>query len=295
MICSMTGFGRAEEQCGHWTVLVEAKSVNHRDLQISFRVPDMLQAREHKLQKLAEKKLHRGHVYVNVSCRYTTESAAMGLNAEAARDYLGALKEIANSADLPVQVDLAALLRLPGVLKDTAVDETDAEELWPGVERATEACLDKLVEMRRAEGANLNDQLSDLADGIEAHTSAIEKAQDSFVPAYRDRLRERIARLLEGTDVSVREDSLAREVAIYADRCDVSEEIARLRSHVQQFRQALETDGKPVGRRMEFIGQEMLREGGTIAAKVPSGVQVQEVLELKSDVDRLREQVRNVE
>jgi uncharacterized protein (TIGR00255 family) len=156
--------------------------------------------------------------------------------------------------------------------------------------------MTSLVEMRRAEGVNLHEQFKELTGSIGSLVDRIETEQGSFVPGYRDRLRERVARLLEGTGVEVKEDALAREVAVYADRSDVSEEIARLRSHLAQFAEALASeDAEPVGRKMEFLGQEMLRESGTIAAKVPAGPQVECVLSLKSHVDRLREQVRNVE
>jgi uncharacterized protein (TIGR00255 family) len=155
--------------------------------------------------------------------------------------------------------------------------------------------VDELVEMRRTEGQNLSGQLEEFCAQIAELTDSIEQAQGDFVPDYRDRLVERINGLLEGTGVNVNEDSIAREVAMYADRADVSEEIARLRSHVEQFREALSGPDDPVGRKMEFIGQEMLREASTIASKVPAGRQVDDVLELKTVVERLREQVRNVE
>jgi uncharacterized protein (TIGR00255 family) len=150
--------------------------------------------------------------------------------------------------------------------------------------------------MRRAEGANLLEQFTSIAASLEELIDRIESAQSSFVEDYRDRLRRRVSRLLEDTTIVVEEDVLAREVALYADRSDVSEEIARLRSHLAQLGEALRSDAAaPVGRRMEFLGQEMLREAGTIAAKVPAGPQVEHVLELRSHVERLREQVRNVE
>ncbi|MCK4374902.1 MAG: DUF1732 domain-containing protein, partial [Candidatus Brocadiae bacterium] len=124
---------------------------------------------------------------------------------------------------------------------------------------------------------------------------AVQQGRAALMVTYRDRLRERVERLLEGTEVPVNEDSLAREVAFFADRSDVSEEIERLRSHLAQLREALESEDAPVGRKIEFLGQEMLREANTMAAKVPAGAQVRQVLELKSEIERLREQARNVE
>jgi uncharacterized protein (TIGR00255 family) len=149
--------------------------------------------------------------------------------------------------------------------------------------------------MRRAEGANLWRELHEVCASVGKLVDSIEREQAGLVAAYRDRLKERVDRLLAGTDVQVNEESLAREVALYADRSDVSEEIARLRSHLEQFREALDGNETPVGRRMEFLGQEMLREASTMAAKIPAGAQVRQVLDLKNEIERLREQVRNVE
>jgi len=295
MIRSMTGFGSAETRWENWMLRGEVRSVNHRDLQVSCRLPDMFQLKEYELQKLFSKEIRRGHVYFNLTCRAATAEAAVSVDQEAMGQYLQALEGLAGSAHVPFSVDLATLLRLPGTLRDATADEELKEKLWPHVTETAKACIVALVQMRRAEGANLSEQLESLCAAIEEETQAIEDVQGSFVEQYRDRLRERVSKLLAGTDVVVKEDSLAREVAIYADRCDVSEEIARLRSHVKQFREALAGDEEPVGRRMEFLGQEMLREAGTIAAKAPAGEHLPHVLELRSHIDKLREQTRNVE
>ena len=169
------------------------------------------------------------------------------------------------------------------------------DALWPHVVTSCEEALAQLLEMRRAEGANLAVHLEELCSCMSERVEAVEAAQDEALAAYRDRLAERLQRLLEGSDTPVSEDALARELAFYAERSDVSEEIARLRSHVAQLREALDGSGEPVGRRIEFLGQEMLREANTMAAKVPAGPHVAQVLELKGDIERLREQARNVE
>ncbi len=295
MIRSMTGFGRAERANGDWLLHAEARSVNHKDLKVSFRIPDAFRSGEIELQKRIEKRLRRGHVNYSLECQPRTGESAVLVDTERVAQYLGALRKVAAEQDVPFTIDLASVLRLPDTLRNMATDEELQKSLWPAVVAVTEEALDGLIAMRQAEGANLRSQLEEICATVEELVQQIEKDQAKFVVAYRDRLRERITRLLEGTDVQVEEHSLAREVAYYADRCDVSEELARLRSHVKQFREALEADGEPVGRKMEFLGQEMLREAGTIGAKVPSEQQVPQVLELRTQIDRLREQVRNVE
>lgn len=296
MIKSMTGFGQAETRNDRWVVRAEVSSVNHRELKISFRCPGALQLREVELQKRLEKQVSRGHVYVRVNCRPAGERAEALIDPERVGGYLRALSEVAEREGVPFRADLAALLRLPGAMRDLESDEELGESLWPQVLETIDRAVEDLVAMRRREGESLLAHLTELARSIEASVEAIEGEQEGFLPGYRDRLRERINRMLEGSGIEVDDGALAREVAIYADRCDVSEEIARLRSHVAQLGEALaEERGAPVGRKLEFLGQEMLREAGTIAAKVPAGPQVARVLEIKSDVERLREQVRNVE
>ncbi|KPK64013.1 MAG: hypothetical protein AMK73_04860 [Planctomycetes bacterium SM23_32] len=294
MISSMTGFGAAEAQREGWTVVAEARSVNHKDLRLALRLPDAFQARQFEVQKLVEERLHRGHVYVEVTCRTAEGGAGALVDREQVRSYAAALREVAEAEGLPFQVDLASVLRLPGAVKDMTTDEDLRERLWPGVLEACGAALDALAQMRRTEGANLEAQLAGSCEAIESLTARIEAAQQGLVAAYRDRLRQRVERLLDGAGVPVNEESLAREVALFADRSDVSEEVVRLRSHLAQFGEALTAEG-PVGRKMEFLGQEMLREANTMAAKMASGPPVRDAVELKSEIDRLREQVRNVE
>ncbi|MFO8006219.1 MAG: YicC/YloC family endoribonuclease [Candidatus Brocadiia bacterium] len=296
MIRSMTGFGAAQKVCDDWLVRVEMRTVNHRDLQTTFRTPEAFRAKEAELQKLIERRIHRGHLYYSLTCEPHGERGTALVDEELVAGYLQALKGLAAAEELPIRVDLASLLSLPGALKQMALDEDLREALWEDVLEVSGEALESLVQMRSAEGQNLAAQLREFCDEMGSLTDAIEGAQRDFVPAYQERLRERVNRLLDGTDVELNEEPLCREVAIYADRCDVSEEIARLRSHLEQFGDALAgDDSEPVGRKMEFIGQEMLREAGTIAAKVPAGEQVRQVIELKTAVERLREQVRNVE
>jgi len=295
MIRSMTGFGAAERQCGAWTLNVEVRCVNGRDLQVSFRLPESFYLRESELLKLVESHVRRGHVGFSLSVRPRGGEAARAVDEQAVLGWVRALKSLAEREGLEFRVDLAALLSLPGALSDAAPDENLRDGLWPDVLEVAGQALRALDEMRCAEGRNLRRQLEELCDAIESRLAAVEAARDGLVMAYRERLRERVNRLLEGSDVAVDDGALAREVAIYAERSDVSEEIERIRSHLEQFRDALRAEAGAVGRKLEFLGQELLREASTMAAKVPAGAAVAQVLELKGDVDRLREQVRNVE
>jgi uncharacterized protein (TIGR00255 family) len=296
MIRSMTGFGTGEVRQGEWAVRVEVRSVNHKDLQVSFRLPEAFRLKEYELQKLVEQRVRRGHLYLSLACSPAGGETSVLIDAHKLRGYVAALRGLAEAEGVPFQVDMASLLRLPGAIVDVTTDEDLREQLWPGVVEATRRAMDDLVEMRRVEGDNLHAHLNEIREAIGGLVDAVAQEQGGLVAAYQERLRERLTRLLEGADVPVKEDVLAREVALYADRSDVTEEIARLRSHLEQFRDALDGDEtEPVGRRMEFLGQEMLREASTAAAKIPGSSQIRRVLDLKSQIDKLREQVRNVE
>jgi len=296
MIRSMTGFGRAEVSRDGVVVRAEVRSVNHRDLQVTCRVPDAFHPREAALQKQLGNGIRRGHLYLWLSCERDRSEPEAELDEDVLRGYIRQIKRLAAEEGVEPNIDFSSLLRMPGAMRQPARAQDLSEAAWPIVEEAVAAAREVLVRMRGVEGANLAGQLTEIVSEIERRVTVIEGEQDKFVPHYRDRLRERIAKLLAGTGVAPGEEALAREVAMQADRCDVSEEIARLRSHTEQFRAALaDDDAKPVGRKMEFLGQEMLREAGTIAAKVPSGPQVEQVLEIRTQVERLREQVRNVE
>jgi len=296
MIRSMTGFGRAEVNGDGLVVRAEVRSVNHRDLQVTCRVPDAFHPREAALQKQLGKGIRRGHLYLWLTCEQDRAEREFEVDEDVVRGYIQQIKRLASEEGIEPNIELGGLLRMPGAMRQPARAQDMGEAAWPYVEEAVAAAREALVQMRGVEGANLSEQLTDLVAEIERRVAVVESEQGKFVPRYRDRLHERIAKLLAGTGIAPSEEALAREVAMQADRCDVSEEIARLRSHVEQFRAALaDDDAKPVGRKMEFLGQEMLREAGTIAAKVPSGPQVEQVLEIRTQVERLREQVRNVE
>jgi uncharacterized protein (TIGR00255 family) len=295
MIRSMTGFGAAEVQSDQWTVRAELRSVNHRDLQVSFRLPDAFYAKEVELQKLLEQHVRRGHVRLTLAAQVKEGRADVLVDSGQLEGYLRVLKDLAARQDVPARLEFAALLRLPGVLRDVTTDPELHEQLWPAALEAIRAALAGLIEMRTAEGANLAAHLREVSDAVEEGVARIERAAPEVTAAYRDRLKERVEKLLAGTSVPVAEDSLAREVAFFAERSDVSEEVARLRSHLAQFREALDSDEEAVGRRLEFIGQEMLREANTMAAKLPAGDQIRDAMELKGQIDRVREQVRNVE
>jgi len=295
MILSMTGYGAAEKASAEWSVRAEARSVNHSDLRVVVHLPEMLRLRESDLVNLVHARLARGHVTVDVRCNLAESALGMMVDRQRLRGYVNLAREIAHAEGAQLQVELGSVLALPGVMGADFLPDQVREGLWPLVVEVSVAALDGLAQMRRAEGQNLAVQIEAICQAILERTARLGERTEECLRASQARLVERVRRLLEGTGVVPDADALAREVAVLAERSDVSEELARINSHVQQFREAMGSAGEPVGKKLEFLVQEMLREANTMAAKLPSGELVREAVEVKTDVHRLREQVRNVE
>jgi len=295
VIASMTGYGEAARHDALWSVQVALRSVNHGELRVAARVPDMLRHRENDLISLVRRELSRGHVTVQVRCELAEDALGLLVDRKRLRGYLKLAREVAAEQGVPFQVEAGSVLSLPGVISGESVPDEVRDAAWPLVADASEEALAKLVEMRRAEGQYLAAEIARLCDEIVARTGAVRAGVADAVQSVQARLRERIAALLEGSDVVPEPDALAREVAIMAERADVTEELARLGSHLGQFREVMASDQEAVGKRLEFLVQEMLREANTMASKLPSSELVQQAIEIKADVHRLREQLRNVE
>jgi uncharacterized protein (TIGR00255 family) len=295
MIRSMTGYGCAERVWDKWTVRVELRSVNHSDLRVSPRLPDMLRARELDVARTVQQTIARGHVYVDVNCRLAPEAAAQMVDREALRGLVRMARDIAAEEGLTATAEAGSLLSLPGVMSTDALPDHVREGLWRAVAEALQDALRGLVAMREAEGLNLKNHLCEICAAISARADALSASLPQAIKEHQQRLRERIEQLLAGTPVSLDPNALAQETAVLADKSDVSEETARMKSHLDQFARCLESDGGPVGLKLEFLAQEMQREANTMAAKLPSSELVQQAIEIKADVQRLREQARNVE
>jgi len=292
-IASMTGYGRAEARGGRLQVVVEARSVNHRFFEIGLKVPWGFTALEPDLRRAAQGRVTRGRLDVRVVAR-TVGAGGAGVRADAtvAAAYVREARGLAQSLGLATDLSLAELLRLPGVV---TVEEEGAEAEAEGgllLKEAFLAALEELVRMRQSEGALLAADLATNVGALEAWAAALEAVLPTALARIRERVRARIVGLLEAAPVDP--TRVAQEAAIWAAKSDVAEELARLRSHVSQFR-ALLGAGGAVGRQLDFVAQEMHREVNTLAAKADDGDLVARVIEGRTIVERLREQVQNVE
>ncbi len=289
----MTGFGRAERTGSAVEAHVEVRSVNARHLKVSCRVPTALESSQQALEARVKERCERGTVTLSVRIERTTGRAPARIDPTVLADYVEQLRGAARIAGLSTDVDPAALVRLPGALVDVAPEEDTGEGDLALAVLALDAALDELVEMREREGASLAVTLSGILDTIDTHAVTVAGRAPAAILEHRDRMRERLAALLDGS-TPVPEEMLAREIAVLVEKTDIAEELQRLESHVAQTRAAI-TAGESCGRRLEFLAQEMGREANTIGAKATDQVIRDAGVEMRLLVDRLKEQAANIE
>lgn len=288
---SMTGFGAAARDASGLAVRVEARSVNNRGLTVSVRAPSWLDGQASAIEACVKRVCTRGTVTIGISVHRARNAAPSRIAAAVVEDYAEQASVIAEELGMHPPT-LGDLLRLPGALEDApAADATDAETA--AVLEAVDAALTAMAAMREREGAALAAELRALVGQLEDAAGRVEARAPAAVLAQRDKLRERLNRLL-APGQTVPEELLAREIAVLADRTDVAEEVARLRSHVAQWREALDQGGA-VGRRLDFLTQELGREANTVGSKCQDAETTRIVVEMKVAVERLKEQAANLE
>lgn len=289
----MTGYGRGNVSSETFSVNVEIKTVNNRFLDINLRMPYELQPMEAELKKIITHRLSRGRVDVNLQTERTDE-IVYELNRPLISGYLSALKQMQEEFSITGEPDINVIARLPNVLQNQKNDLS--EDFAKGVKDALVLALHELENMREIEGEILKTELKSLLDGIEHLLPTIESESEKVSEEYRQRLTKRITEMLAKSDSQIELDQarLAQEVAFLSDRSDISEEIQRLKSHIEQFRQIM-NDEKEVGKRLDFLTQELNREANTIASKTQNLVVKESALSIKSSIEKIREQVQNVE
>ena len=295
MIRSMTGFGGAAREESGRRFSVEIRSVNARYFKVQVRLPDELAALEADLERLLSHRLSRGSVSVTVKFSDRSADAAAVVNQAAVARYIEQLKTLPGADDPAFRIDAATLLTLPGAL-DEATGGDLLEEARPLIETLVIDAADEMIAMREREGEALHEDLLSHIGEIDRNLAEVAERAPVVVELFQARLRQRMDSLLKESGVSARDEDLLREVAVFAERSDIAEEINRLGGHLVQFRDLLSADGsKPVGRTMDFLAQEMLREANTIGSKCLDVEIGRRIVEVKGAIDRLKEQVQNVE
>lgn len=301
---SMTGYGRVLKQQDGYDLALEIRAVNHRYLECTVKLPRNYGYLEDKIKEMVQKRIARGKVEVALTLhRQETETPAVQVNHAAVCAYLKALLQenqllaqeldggAAENAFLPQDLGLSDLLRLPDLFQTVPVEE-DAETVWQVVKPALEETLEHFLQMRQTEGAHLKQDIASHLDAIEEMTNQVERLVPESVQLYYDKLYQKIKDLLQ--DRVVEESRLVTEAAIVAEKLCVDEELVRLHSHIAQFRDFLEST-EPVGRKMDFLVQEMNREVNTTGSKSQSLAITKLVVDMKSEIEKIREQIQNVE
>lgn len=286
----MTGFGHSSLQTSLAHVSAELKSVNNRYLKLSLRLPDSLARFEADIERVIRSRIARGAVQGTIRVRFLSGQTDHQLDLQVLHSYQQQLGTVVSAAEIP----LAALLALPGVVIESEVDDAQLSALWPDLERCLNETLDQFDDFRRREGQSMRDDLSLQCDVIEQQLVSVIELSPTVVIDYRDKLLERVRRLMADLNVTLSETDIIREMAIFADRCDINEEITRLKSHIEQFRRMLAADSSQ-GRKLEFISQEMFREINTIGSKANSTTIAHCVVEMKAAIERIREVLQNLE
>lgn len=292
MVRSMTGFGRAQATVDGRDILVEIRSVNHRFFEFSARVPRAYGYLEEKLKSFLQTKISRGKVDVGVTI-VTVEGAdvQVEVNRPLAKSYADALHALAAELKLTDDVSVTALARQPDVLTVRKRPE-DEDELWTDVRTVLEQAAQRFVSMREAEGGRLLEDCLARLTAIERGVAQVEERSPAVVADYRERLAARLREVL--ADKNIDEQRILTEAAIFADKTAVAEETVRLRSHIAQFREIVRL-GEPVGRKLDFLVQEFNREANTIGSKAQDLEVARVVVDMKSEIEKIREQIQNME
>lgn len=296
MLLSMTGYGAGQTTQSGVSVSVELRTVNNRYLKLHSRLPDGYAKLEGRMEEVIRKRIRRGAVQLNVDLRHNVEAADYQINRELLQYYTQQALQLCEENDVSNSaVSAATLMGLPGVIQEEKRRNADADEHWTMIEATLELALQDLTHMREVEGAAMSKDLSHQIQEIRRCGTEVEKLAPQVVDAYQTRLTDRLNKLLKQHDVAVQPADVVREVGVFAERVDISEEIVRLSSHLDQFEEIMSSRDGGGGRKLEFFVQELLRETNTIGSKANNAEIARHVVEIKTNIERIREMVQNVE
>lgn len=293
----MTGFGRAEIKDEKKIILVEIRSINNKYLKTNIRIPDSLAGFEDRIERLLKKELVRGTINLTIEYKSCVQLSKCTINKDVLKEYIDLLSEARKEISYEQDITFDNLISLPGVLeykKESENGNINDDGFWHELEQLIKLTVDNLREMREAEGHNLRLEIEKWKNNILKLLNEIETLAPEVVLEYSNRIQERVSFLLSGVESKIEKSDLSKEIAIFADKCDISEELGRLRSHVTLFDNVMDNE-EPNGRKLEFIVQEMFREANTIAAKANNSTIIEKIISVKTEIERIKEQVLNLE
>ena len=294
MIKSMTGYGAADGEIDGLSCAVEIKAVNNRYLKTNVKLPEVVAFLEEDIEKLLRQNLSRGTISYVLRLKDTSPNLLFDVDEAALRSLVERLSRVGSSAGIDGTVEIGSLLNLPGIIRPALPDKAMTVQIKDMVLNISQKAIKQLKQMRAAEGSSLEADRKSHCDAIRKDLEQIRARSANLIQEYAKRLKRRVDELLAEAKLKLDEGTLAREVAVLADRSDISEEIARLDSHLQQFAESYQASDQ-AGRRLDFISQEMLREANTIASKASDTEIVRSVVDIKCRIDRIKEQIQNVE
>ena len=290
----MTGYGEAQGEADGASYAVEIKTVNNRYFKTIIKLPEPASFLEEDIDKLLRRNISRGTINYILRLKDASASTLFEIDEAALQSVVEKLSRAGSSSGINGAIDIGNLLNLPGIIQPALPDEKKAEQIRKLVLQISQEALDNLKNMRSVEGGHLETDIKKCCETIEKDLEHIRNRSGIVIQEYAEKLKKRVNELLALAEIKIDEGILAREVAIFADRSDISEEIARLDSHLQQFDQCCRASEK-AGRRLDFISQEMLREANTIASKASDTDTTRYVVNIKCQIDRIKEQVQNIE
>lgn len=292
----MTGYGEASAQIDGVHYFVEVRSLNNKYFKAVLRLPEVFQGLEAEMESRLRQRLSRGTITLAASCTDASASAAYEINHLALERYVNQLRKVPMVGSGDVKLDISSLLSLPGVLQPPSDEEDRISRARAAFAPLLEKAVDGLLSMRQREGRMLVDDLSQQRDLIINRLGLIREQAPGVIAEYEKRLKARIEAMLHGAEARIDAVDLIREIAVYAERTDIAEEITRLGGHMDQFGQLLSgKEDRAIGRTLDFLAQEMLREANTIASKSPDAAISRSIVEIKGAIDRIKEQAQNVE
>jgi uncharacterized protein (TIGR00255 family) len=291
---SMTGFGSARTESGGELITVDLSSVNNRYIKIISKIPDALYPFEREMEQEISKNISRGTVYVTITVQSPRLEGACRIDEDVAAAYIKQARSLARKHKLSVEISLDGVLSLPNVIRAEISSEEAKHKMWNKTRRVLDAALKDLCAMRAREGAALKKELASRTGRLRRVLARVRRRRPQMLKDYRKKFHERLNTLLKSSGVTMSREEVLREVAIFADRCDVTEEMCRLESHIEQFVAALDARGAP-GKKLDFISQEMLREANTIGSKANDAETTRLVVDMKTEIGKIKEQLQNVE
>ena len=294
MISSMTGYGCAEYEDDEKSIHVEIKTVNNRFLKIKTKTPEFMNAYEHEIEKRVKQSIKRGSVYISINYQKTTNEPICNINFENLKHYYQMLQCTKEEINYKNDITLDTLITLPGIIEKPKNSDINLEEYVNATYDLLSDSLKDLVQMRIRAGKDIMGEVIDKGERIKVLLKKVEDRTPTMMTNYCKRLQERVATLTKDINVSVTEDDLCKEIAIYADRSDITEEIKLLRSHIDQLNETMENGGH-VGKKAEFIIQEMFRESNTMGSKTNDEIMLSHIFDIKNEIEKIKELALNIE